>query len=142
MNNDTDLVLSVLYDELYAEDGTAQPNSSASGTDLSFAIRTFWPQRQSVSEQLLLAAGIEEAAISQIVNPQVLKRPCVLGTLQMIYTGLAATSSDPEEQLTRADLYERLYRRALRAAILEIDTDGDGVADVKRSLGVVELRRA
>ena len=43
-----------------------------------------------------------------IINPQVLKRVCVLGTLQMIYNALAAAAEEPARLALRADLYERL----------------------------------
>jgi len=141
VNSDTELTLSVLYDDLYADQDNAQPNSSISGDAVSFAIRTFWPQRQSVTDQLLAAAGVDAADISQIINAPMLRRPCVLGILQMIYNALAASATDPANFLARADLYERLFQRALRATIVEIDTNRDGIADVKRPLGVVQLRR-
>ena len=41
----------------------------------------------------------------------------------------------------RADLYERLYRRSLSRARVEIDTNGDGKADLARALNVLELAR-
>jgi hypothetical protein len=54
---------------------------------------------------------------------------------------MAAASSSPAMLNTRADLYERLYRRALRAAKVELDLNGDGRVDMIRSLGVLELQR-
>ena len=43
--------------------------------------------------------------------------------------------------VVREQLYERLYRRALRSARLEIDTDGDGQANLRRPLNVMDLLR-
>ena len=60
----------------------------------------------------------------------------------MIYNALAAAASDPASFITRADLYEKLYRRAIRSAHVELDLDGDGQAEVIRPLNVLQLARA
>src|SRR5262249_36869144 len=121
INSATELVLSVLYDDLFPDDGGVSPQVSGSGSGIDFAIRTLSPQRKTVSEQLIRAAGLEPNQASRILNPQVLNRPCALGSLQMIYTALAASADDPKTLLTRASMYERLYSRAVRAALVEID---------------------
>jgi len=141
VNSATELILSVLYDDLNPDDAEGSASLSESGSDVGFSIRTFWPQRLTVSEQLVRSAGLEPADASKILNPVVLERPCALGTLQMIYAAMAASAEDPTALLTRAGMYERLYARALRAALVEIDLNGDGTADTRRSLSVVDLRR-
>jgi hypothetical protein len=50
-------------------------------------------------------------------------------------------AADPAVNLTRADLYERLFRRALSRTRVEIDADGDGLGDRVRHLGVVDMHR-
>ena len=85
--------------------------------------------------------GAADEQAMTILNPKALKRPCVLGTLQMIYSAMAAVAADPAELRVRADLYERLYRRALRSARIEIDTNGDGEADGRRALNMLSLAR-
>jgi len=142
----TQLTLSVLYDQLYPDEGagTASPVGTAAG--LTFSVRTFWAQRKVVSDLLLQAAGIvpgtEEAATASVLNPEALRRACVLGTLQMIYNALAAVGGEAAAELgVRSDLYERLYRRAVRQAKVELDLDGDGVRDVRRVLDVVRFCR-
>jgi len=139
----TQLTLSVLYDGLFPDGGSAAPSPVGTASGLSFAVRTFWPQRRVVSDLISRAAGIEpeDESPAVIVNAQALRRPCALGTLQMIYNALAAASATPEPLSMRADLYERLYRRALSRARVEIDTNGDGKADVARMLNVLELAR-
>jgi hypothetical protein len=103
VNSATELTLSVLYDGLFPDegDGVASPVGSASG--LGFAIRTFWPQRSVVTDLLLRAAGLDldsrAEAVAKIINPQVLRRPCTLGTLQMIYSALAAAAAEPARAL-------------------------------------------
>jgi hypothetical protein len=140
------LTLSVMYDGLYPETGPDVASPVGTALDLGYVIRTFWPQRQVVSDLLTRAAGVgpETGAPStaQILNTQALRRPCVLGTLQMIYGALAAAAAEPAKFSARADLYERLYRRALSQVRVRIDRDGDGREDATRLLSVMELKRA
>jgi len=144
----TALSISVLYDQLIDdEEGSRTAVATASATGVPFAIRTFWPQRMVVSELLAQAAGTGQSrngeAPATILDPTSLRRACVLGTLQMIYSALAAAADESETHYSiRAELYERLYRRAMRSAQVAIDLDGDGKADAIRALNVLDLRRA
>ena len=144
VNSATQVTLSVLYDGLFPEEGAGAAVPVGSATGLTFVIRTFWPQRRIVSDVIQQAAGLEsgEIAASAILNPHELRRACALGTLQLIYSAMAAASSSPAALNTRTELYERLYRRALRSAKVELDLNGDGKADVVRSLAVLELQRS
>jgi len=139
----TQVNLSVLYDGLFPEQdpGTAIPVGTATG--LSFVVRTFWPQRRMISDVIQQAAGLSsgELAGAAILNPRELRRACALGTLQLIYSATAAVSVSPGPFNTRADLYERLYRRALRSAKVELDLNGDGKIDAIRALSVLEFQR-
>lgn len=142
----TGLEISVVYDELFPETGAAAPAvgpGSASG--VNFVIRSFWAQRQVVSDLLMQAIGIvpgtAAAETAVILNPRALRRACTLGTLQMIYSAIAAVASEPAKFSVRADLYERLYRRALLAAQVDLDLNGDGVVDARRSPGLVRMFR-
>lgn len=146
VNSATQLTLSVLYDGLYPEQGAKVASPVGTAASVGFVVRTFWPQRKIVSDLLLRGAGIgpeysgrEDA---RVVNAEALRRPCVLGTLQMIYSALAAAAEDPTHHSVRAELYERLYRRALTQARVEVDLDGDGAGDAVRRLCVGELKRA
>jgi len=131
-----------MYDGLYPEGGGApQAGPIGSAASVTYSVHTFFPQRMIVSELLLQAAGLDADQGSAILNPTSLKRACTLGSLQMIYNALAAAASDPTDFTVRADLYERLYRRALRSAMVEVDLDGDGVPESRRALNVLELRR-
>jgi len=140
----TQLTISALYDGLFPTSGNPVPSPPGTASDLEFAIRTFWPQRRIVSEMILIAAGLDPAdaaAGDKILNPSVLKRACALGTLHLIYSALAAVAEEPANLLVRVELYGRLYRRALGAARVELDLDGDGNLDVTRTLNVLELQR-
>jgi hypothetical protein len=142
VNGATEITLSVMYDGLFPESGDRVPGPVGSASAVTYAIRTFYPQRAIVSELILQAAGLKPDQSLAVLNPLALRRPCALGSLQMIYSALAAAATDPAHFVVRADLYERLYRRALRSAQVELDLDGDGVAESRRALNVLELRRA
>ncbi|MEO6436890.1 MAG: hypothetical protein ABIP55_14175 [Tepidisphaeraceae bacterium] len=140
----TQLTLSVLYDGLYPASGNPVPSPAGTATGLAYVIRTFWPQRRIISEMLLTAAGLDPAdagAADKLLNPEALKNACTLGALHLIYSALAAAATDPEPLLPRIATYERLYRGALGATRVELDLDGDGVAEIVRALNVVELQR-
>jgi hypothetical protein len=139
----TTLTLSVMYDGLFPDPNGADPVPAPVGSaaSVAYAVHTFFPQLMIVSELLLQAAGLEPGQSDAVLNPAALKRPCTLGALQMIHSALAAAAADPTNYSVRADLYERLYRRALRSAMVEVDLDGDGIAESRRALNVMELRR-
>ena len=140
----TQLTLSVLYDGLFPTSGdpVASPPGTANG--LTFAIRTFWPQRRIVSELLLQAAGLDPSDADldlKILNPDALEHACTLGSLHLIYSACAAAAENPDPFNHRTALYERLYRRALRTAAVQLDLDLDGRLDTVRRLDVLDLQR-
>jgi hypothetical protein len=143
----TQLTVSIMHEGLFPESGAGVASPIGTATGLAFAVRSFWPQRQVVSALLDRAAGIgpdavaDELAAAEVLNVSALRRACALGTLQMIYSALAAAAADPSNLTVRAEMYERMYRRALAGATVEIDVDGDGRGDLTRVLSVVELRR-
>ncbi|MFI5381445.1 MAG: hypothetical protein ACHRHE_19275 [Tepidisphaerales bacterium] len=142
--SDTALVLSTLHEDLFPESGDPVPSPVGTGNNLTFAVRTFAPQRRIVSDVILRAAGVGDdpnlAAETLLVTPAI-RHAAALGALQLIYSALAAASAEPAELSRRADYYERLYRRSLSRLTVEFDTDGDGVADVSKSLNIVNLVR-
>ncbi|HEX2973349.1 MAG TPA: hypothetical protein VHP11_13525 [Tepidisphaeraceae bacterium] len=145
VNGAAELYLSVLYDGMQPSSGPIVPSPVAQATNLTYAIRTFWAQQKVVSDLLMRTAGIDPEADDEqaprIVNAEALRRPCVLGTLQMIYNALAAAAAEPAALSVRAELYERLYRRAVLQTRVELDRNGDGRGDVVRQLNVLELQR-
>ncbi|HYE18590.1 MAG TPA: hypothetical protein VEA69_09110 [Tepidisphaeraceae bacterium] len=150
--DNTTVRVSTITAELFPESGGAPPPAllgCTSAADVSYAVRSFWAQRSVVSAFMLAAAGADPAVAAAegrpapaVLNPASLKRACVLGTIQMIYATLAAAAAEPAALQARADMYERLYRRALRQTEVVLDLDGDGRADVRKSLGAVQVARA
>jgi hypothetical protein len=142
----TQLTIGIVNEGLYPESGPKVASPVGTGSAIGYAIRTFWPQRKVVSDLLKRAAGIGlEAGIQRqdwaLLGDAPMRRPCALGTLQMIYSALAAAAAEPASYATRAEMYQRLYRRALEQTRVEIDTNGDGRADLAKVLGVVDLAR-
>jgi hypothetical protein len=140
------LEISALYDDLFPDSGPPPaPVGLGVASGLGYAIRTFFAQRKVVSDLLLQSVGIvpgsAQAQTAAVLNPSVLRRACVLGTLQMIYSAIAAAASEPAAFTVRAELYERLYRRSLLSAQVDLDLDGDGRADARRSPGLVRMVR-
>jgi hypothetical protein len=138
----TTLTLSTLY-KPWPEEAPGEAGLIGTATGLGYVIRTFAPQAGIVSEMLGQAVGIVPGTADAItvLNPQALRRPCVLGTLQMIYSAMAAMASEPATLAARADQYERMYRRALRNVKVELDCNGDGVAEQRRALNVMGMVR-
>jgi hypothetical protein len=140
--NPTKLNLSVLYDEILTPTDAAPASAVGFGEALNFSIRTFWPQRQAATEAILAIARIKPGdAEAIIMNPQALRRPCALAAMQIVHTALAASAEDPENERAQADLYGRLFHRALRAVSLELDFNGDGRVDHRRTLSALTARR-
>jgi len=136
-----EIQISALYGSL---EQPFTPSKVGSATGLTYSIRTYWAQRQMVSDLLLVTAGLNPDNTSIQVLPNAsLKRACVLGTLQMIYNAIAINETqDNHPKAIRSALYAKLYRRALRQVKLEIDTNNDGVAEIVRDLNTCQLKRA
>lgn len=144
VNSATELTVSTLHQPMRTG-ATPVPAPIGSGAAVPFVIRTFAPQRGVVSDLIRAAAGIGEGTDhpdGAVLHPVTLRRACVFGTLHLIYRALMpVTGEEPGFYDIRADLYERLHRRALREVEVVLDLDGDGVADVHRKLGVLTLAR-
>jgi hypothetical protein len=140
VDSPTQIQISTLYDKLASP---FTPAKVGTATGLTFSIRTFWAQRQMVSELILSSAGLDpDRYAPKIIATAPLKRACVLGTLQMIYNAIAINETqDNHPNAIRSALYAKLYRRALRQVKLEIDTNNDGAAEIVKDLNICSLRR-
>lgn len=137
----TSATVSVLHDGLDALPPLTAPIVDAAAA-LRVTVRTFSPQRQIVSELLSWMSGIRPGTAARVMNASVLRRPCALGTLHMIYNAMAAAAmQDSADLIVRAELYERLYRKSLRGVVVELDLDGDGRVDAQRALRLVQFAR-
>lgn len=115
------------------------------GDGLELIARTFTPQATLVHDHLLQLLGLSdpEDALDEdaIVSLSVMARLETLGTLERIYSGAVTLVGDNTGLLHKAADYRDRFRAALRDAIVLIDTDGDGHADVRCRPGVVRLCR-
>ncbi len=59
----------------------------------------------------------------------------------MIFSAIAV-GEDRADRQAKAELYERLFQQSIRGTVLELDTNGDGQAEERRALNVVQLQRA
>ena len=88
----------------------------AGGDDVAFGIRTFAAQRALVGA-IVTRLGGHDAGRGRAADRVALRPAVVLGSLHLIYAGLAAATLDEHADWhVRAELYGRLYRRAMRAA--------------------------
>ena len=91
----------------------------ASGTlAVEATFRTFAAQRLIVGGMLQWMRGIDPRdPVPPLASAELLRKPCVLGTLHLIYAGLAAASPRANADLfVRAELYHRLFREAIEEA--------------------------
>lgn len=118
------------------------------GQDLELIARTFAPQAALVHDLLLRMIGVDpddqESALSEdaVVSLGAMARLEALGTLERVYSAAAALSGDNEATLQKAELYRQRFRQACQRAVILLDTDGDGRADVRRQLAVINLVRS
>lgn len=136
----TTCTISALHEGLLDNPPTTAPAGTAAS--VSVTVRTFAPQRIVTCEMLTRLGGVDPASRQRITNVSAMKRPAVLGALHMIYSALSAAGGDEAADLiVRAELYEKLFRRSLRAVIIEVDTDNDGEPDLRRMLRSARLQR-
>lgn len=135
----TQMTISILYHGSWRDADPLVPSPVGNAAGVSFVIRSFYAQRRVISD--LIDHLIDLPAGATLLNPDVLRRPCALGAIQMIYRTLAATVDAPDLYQIRADLYERLYRRELRNTVLHLDTEGGGRITEIRRLNVLRFVR-
>lgn len=143
--SDTQLIISTLYDDLLSEGSAASACPVGTVTGLTVTIRTFSPQAATVGGLIVSACGINPGTSDeqdvQIVNADALRTPSILGTLAMIFSAMSGVEGAPASYAVRAGFYERAFHRAVRSIRVQLDTNGDGVADVVRPLDLVQFYR-
>jgi hypothetical protein len=116
------------------------------GTGKPVEVRTFRPQLALMHGQLLRMVGIDPsdpaAALTEdaILNPGALAEVEALGAVYLAYTFAAGWTAG--EAWPRGQIYLQRYEQARQLVVVQLDTDGDGLADATRRLNVMQLRRA
>lgn len=117
------------------------------GSTLEVSVRTFALQATRVHDALLRTLGIDiDDANSPfdedaIVSLSLLGELETLGTAAQAYHAAIAVGSDNDVLREKAANYRQRFEVATRAAVVLLDTDGDGVADAERRLGEIQLIR-
>lgn len=111
---------------------------------------TFLPQIGTVHRVVLMSLGLEVSGSGwprgvgqdSVLNTGELAHVEALGTLEMLYSAVAPTSSPGSVIQQKAERYGRAFKRALDASRAVLDLDGDGNADAIRLVGLNNFRRA
>ena len=117
------------------------------GSSLSVVGKTFANQAHLVYQKLLDKLGIIDGAIEtaptadQILSLDNMRRLESLGTLARIYTGAVAIGADNTVVLTKSQNYREQFDAACNAAVIQFDTNADGIADFERHLGTINWVR-
>jgi hypothetical protein len=132
-----------------AEGSTANVPPTAA-TNVECWVATFAPQIEMTHRQVVRMAGVApgagpypqgEIGEGAITNASELVRLEALGALSLIYTAASAGAAMDSPASRRASLYRRLFGEERGRVRVEVDTNGDGVADAVRGLHVVVVGR-
>lgn len=124
-------------------DDLLPPGSPDDGEELTFAVRTYAPQIMAAHQSLMARLGLEETSddASRVVSVALVRRIETLASLARIYTAGAIIGGENNALHRKATCYQRLYDDACRSACVQLDLDGDGLADTQRQPGVITLTR-
>lgn len=117
------------------------------GSSLNVVARTFAPQGALVSDALLRMLGIDSDDPDQpldadaVVSLSLMARLESLGTLERVFSSAAALTGNNDGLLFKAAEYRRRLLEAGTRSPVQIDTNGDGLPDEKRYLGLSRLTR-
>lgn len=117
------------------------------GSTLDVSVRTFALQATRVHNALLRKLRIDADDVNSplsedaIVSLSLLGELETLGTAAQAYHGAIAVGGDNVVLREKAATYRQRFDISTRAAVVLIDTDGDGVADTERRLGDIQLIR-
>jgi hypothetical protein len=117
------------------------------GVGRELIVRTFAPQAQLVHQTLLRLLGLgddrdHDLTADAVVSLTTMARLETLGTLERIYSAAVAIGGDNADLHAKADRYARQFAAACAGAGVLIDTNGDGLPDERRFLGLCTMRRA
>lgn len=117
------------------------------GSSKSVIARTFAPQAELVCAALLRMLGLDSDDPDQpldadaVVSLSLMARLEALGTLERVFSSAAALTGDNDGLLYKASEYRRRFAEAASRSPVQIDTNGDGLPDEKRYIGLSRLTR-
>jgi len=136
----TALTISVL--RATTEDPAVAPPA---GTGLSFYVRSFSPQTQSVSatlaEKLRQLAEVAGIASADFADSAQLRVTTAHGALAGVFLARADNARPHDANWIKAEFHRAEFLRCQEQLRLAVDLDGDGVAEQTRTLGNVYLKR-
>lgn len=116
-------------------------------SSMPLVVRTFAPQAELVGAALLRMLGLDGDDSGQpldaeaVVSLSLIARLESLGTLERVYSSAAALTGDNDALLFKAAEYRRCLSQAASRSPVQIDTNGDGLPDEKRYIGLSRLMR-
>lgn len=115
------------------------------GTNLSFYVRSFGPQVQSVSatlaEKLRQLAEVAGVASANFADSAQLRVATAHGALAGVFLARADNARPHDANWIKAEFHRAEFLRCQNQLRLAVDADGDGVAEQTRTLGNVHLKR-
>ena len=137
----TQLTVSVL--RANSDDAAVAPPAA---TSISYRVSTFAPQISEVEFQLTEYFDISpgnpasDIGVDDILDTDVLKPASVFGTVAAVYAMLASREED-ENFWKKSLYYKKIFEKARERCRLSIDLGSDGVADIKKVGGSINLVR-
>lgn len=123
----------------------APPVAPPAGTGLSFYVRSFGPQIQSVSatlaEKLRQLAEVARIASADFADSNQLRVTTAHGALAGVFLARADSARPHDANWIKAEFHRAEFLRCQDQLRLAVDIDGDGVAEQTRTLGNVHLKR-
>lgn len=114
-------------------------------------VSTFSPQLAATHGLILNGLGVVEGEApeggdgrvyaSQILNGGDLVRAECLGALHLVYSAASSLVGEASVSWTKALMYRDRFGEERQRVAVEIDTDGDGAADVHRRVNALRLVR-
>ncbi len=117
------------------------------GASKAVIVRTFAPQAELVCASLLRMLGLDSEDPEQpldadaVVSLSLMARLEMLGTLERVFSSAAALTGNNDGLLFKAAEYRRRLLEAASRSPVQVDTNGDGLPDEKRYIGLSRLTR-